>query len=222
MPIHRLSSHEISTDLPLEVAREACWRALVKQKFSGVLIDRDKNVVAGSRGSGFSSRDETALISFANDAQNTTISVKSQSIVGGKIDFGRARRRAKKVADALEVALASPQPVVSPVEVTPQIVAPIAAPTGESSYLSSSPVYGTVMPVKRGTLILIYALLGLTVIHILSPIAWIYANRTLADYGALDPGDKKMVRIGRIIGIVGTVILLAIWGFYLWAATQSS
>lgn len=211
--MQRLAPDQISTSLPLEAAREATWRVLAQMGLSDVLIDRDKNLVTGSSGATWKSNGETVTAHFREEAGGTLITVKAQTHFGGKLDFGKLKRRNKKIADAIEGALTTAPATLAP---QPQSalasVAPIAAPSGESSYVLGAPLYGTAMPAKRGNLIMIYAVLGLVLVHILSPVAWIYAHKTLKDYGDLDPGDKKQVKIGRIIGIVGTVVLLAIWG----------
>lgn len=218
MSHQRLAPNQISTTLPLEAAREATWRAFAQSGLSDVLIDRDKNIVAGSSGATWKSNGETLIAHFSELAGNTLIEVKAQSHFGGKLDGRRLKKRATKITDTIESVLSAGYNAVSSAPLSPPAprgfagVAPIAAPTGENSYALGAPVYGQAMPAKRGNVIMVYAILGLLLIHILSPAAWIYANKTLKDYGELDPGDKKQVKLGRIIGIVGTVVLIFIWG----------
>ncbi len=217
----RLAPQQISTALPLEAAREATWRALAQLGLSDVLIDRDKNVVAGAKNAGLHSNGETVSAAFSESAGATLIDVRVQPHLGGSHFFGSLKRRTKKMTDAIEVALVNSDVSSAPPNQSAfGGVLPIAAPTGESSYALGAPVYGTVMPAKRGGLIMIYAVAGLVFLHILSPFAWFYAHKTLKDYGDLDPGDKKQVKLGRTLGIVGTVILVGIWGAQLFFYTR--
>ncbi len=216
MNLQRLAPNQISTPLSLEAARESVWRGFAQSGLLNVLIDREKNLVAGSTNAGWKTNGETITAYFTEDAGSTVIEVKAKSHFGAKLDFGRLKRLAKKITDAVEAALSvAPGPLAPTMPTAFVAVAPIAAPTGESSYIMGAPVYGTVMPAKRGQFIMIYAVLGLLLIHILSPVSWIFANKALKEYGDTDPGDKKLVKTARVVGIVGTVILIGIWGLQL-------
>jgi len=66
------------------------------------------------------------------------------------------------------------------------------------------------MQPHRGMLILILGILGLAVCAICAPIAWIMGNTDLQEIaaGRMDPSGKDMTNIGRILGIVGTVLMI--------------
>ena len=109
-----------------------------------------------------------------------------------------------------------PAPPVSPLPqpVTPQSVAPrapmaapIAAP-GAPQIGERMPSYGAVMPTKQGTTLIIYGVLGMLCCQILAPFTVYYATKALKTYGELDPGDKNLVVIARILGVIGTIFLV--------------
>jgi hypothetical protein len=54
-------------------------------------------------------------------------------------------------------------------------------------------------------------MVGLLCCSFCAPIAWINGNKALAEYGDTDPGDRGSVVAGRMLGIIGTVLL----GLYL-------
>jgi hypothetical protein len=60
----------------------------------------------------------------------------------------------------------------------------------------------------RGPTILILGILGLVVLPILCPIAWIMGNADVNEIraGRMDPEGESMTQAGRVCGIVGTVI----------------
>ncbi len=61
----------------------------------------------------------------------------------------------------------------------------------------------------QGTIVLILGILGLVTCQVLSPIAWAMGNRALAEIDAAPGryGNRSVVNIGRICGIVGCVLL---------------
>ncbi len=62
----------------------------------------------------------------------------------------------------------------------------------------------------NGTLILVLGILGLVCLPILSPVAWIMGNSAMAtlNAGGGDESQRGMANIGRILGIVGTVLMI--------------
>src|SRR3954451_5480811 len=72
------------------------------------------------------------------------------------------------------------------------------------SYSSPSPV--------NGTLILILGILSIVGLPILGPVAWIMGGKSLSliDSGFGDSMQRQNTRIGRICGMVGTVILILV------------
>jgi uncharacterized membrane protein YjgN (DUF898 family) len=79
---------------------------------------------------------------------------------------------------------------------------PIPPPTGPPSYTPQSAV--------NGTLILVLGILGVVLCQILGPVAWVMGNNALQtlDTGGGDQSQRQLVTIGRILGIIGTVLLI--------------
>lgn len=65
-------------------------------------------------------------------------------------------------------------------------------------------------PQPNGTMILVLGILSIVICGILGPVAWIMGNNgmTLLNSGGGDESQRGNVNIGRICGIVGTVL----WG----------
>lgn len=62
----------------------------------------------------------------------------------------------------------------------------------------------------NATLILILGILSIVCLPILGPVAWIMGNNALKelDQGFGDPNARGLVVAGRILGIIGTVLLV--------------
>ena len=63
----------------------------------------------------------------------------------------------------------------------------------------------------EGTKILVLGILGVTLCNILAPFAWIVGNRVLREIdqsNGMMTGNRGLVVAGRILGIVGTVLLV--------------
>jgi len=60
------------------------------------------------------------------------------------------------------------------------------------------------------TLILVLGILSIVCIPLLGPVAWIMGNKALQelDQGFGDPNSRGLVVAGRILGIIGTVLLV--------------
>jgi predicted Zn finger-like uncharacterized protein len=70
----------------------------------------------------------------------------------------------------------------------------------------------------KGVIILILGIVGLVAFPILCPVAWIMGNIDIKEIraGRMDPEGESMTNIGRILGIVGTILHgLVIIGFCL-------
>jgi len=65
------------------------------------------------------------------------------------------------------------------------------------------------MKPHRGVLILVLGILGLIMCQPLGIVAWIMGNGDLKAIaaGAMDPAGKDMTNIGRILGIIASVLL---------------
>lgn len=62
----------------------------------------------------------------------------------------------------------------------------------------------------EGTKILILGILGVTICGILAPFAWVVGNRVLREVdqsNGMMTGNRGLVVAGRILGIIGTVLL---------------
>lgn len=82
---------------------------------------------------------------------------------------------------------------------------------GQAAY--GQPAYGYGAPPQeehpQGTIVLILGILGIVACQVLSPVAWVMGNRTLAEIDA-QPGrysNRSLVNAGRICGIVGSALL---------------
>lgn len=66
------------------------------------------------------------------------------------------------------------------------------------------------MEPHRGVLILVFGILGIVVCGIFAPIAWIMGNGDMAKIrsGAMDPEGEQLTNIGRILGMVGCILML--------------
>jgi hypothetical protein len=73
-----------------------------------------------------------------------------------------------------------------------------------SSYGSGSPGGGGQV---NGTLILVLGILGIVLCQLLGPVAWIMGNSATRAVGG-DPQQLNLANIGRVLGIIGTVILI--------------
>jgi hypothetical protein len=62
----------------------------------------------------------------------------------------------------------------------------------------------------RGVLILIFSIVGIVACPIFAPIAWIMGNHDMMEIraGRIDPEGESLTNVGRIIGIVGTGLLV--------------
>ena len=69
------------------------------------------------------------------------------------------------------------------------------------------------LPMKphRGTLILVFGILGLVTCQIFGIVAWVMGNNDLRemDAGIMDPEGRGNTSAGRICGIISTILLIA-------------
>jgi len=64
----------------------------------------------------------------------------------------------------------------------------------------------------KGTTVLILGILSLIICQLLGPVAWIMGNSALQE--STDPNDRNLANIGRILGIIATVLMLL--GILIW------
>lgn len=62
---------------------------------------------------------------------------------------------------------------------------------------------------SQSTTILVLGILGLILCQVLSPFAWVMGNKELEaiDSGRRPPENRSTANAGRILGIIGTVLL---------------
>ena len=73
----------------------------------------------------------------------------------------------------------------------------------------------------RGVLILVLGIISLVACAAMGPVAWIMGNSDLKkmDAGVMDPEGRSNTQVGKILGIVGTVLLvISIVGTIVWVA----
>jgi hypothetical protein len=70
---------------------------------------------------------------------------------------------------------------------------------------------------SQATLALVLGILGIVVCQILGPFAWSIGNSEMnaIDAGRRDPANKGMAQAGKILGIIGTVLLAIGIAFFL-------
>lgn len=66
------------------------------------------------------------------------------------------------------------------------------------------------MKPHRGPVILTFGILGLVVCAVFGVVAWVMGNNDVRemDQGYMDPSGRDLTTVGRILGIIGTVIMI--------------
>lgn len=66
------------------------------------------------------------------------------------------------------------------------------------------------MKPHRGTLILVLGILSLVICAPVGIVAWVLGNNDLKDIaaGTMSPEGQQLTNIGRILGIIGTVLMI--------------
>jgi hypothetical protein len=79
-----------------------------------------------------------------------------------------------------------------------------------SQYPPTPPPYNAPRDHPQTTTILILGILGLAVCQILGPFAWSMGNKALREIDASNGqlGGRDTTNVGRILGIIGTAILV--------------
>ncbi len=90
-------------------------------------------------------------------------------------------------------------------------------PFHENPYHSPQAKTASYRQPHRGTLILVFGILGFLVCILLSPAAWIMGRHDLKqmDAGIMDPEGRTLTQVGMILGIINSCILLAGVAFFL-------
>ena len=92
---------------------------------------------------------------------------------------------------------------------------PIPAPSGGPGAFGQSAPRPAYHESANGVLILVLGIVGLFVIQLLAPVAWFMGNNSLRaiNSGRADPGERGLVVAGRIMGIIGSIIMIVTIGF---------
>jgi uncharacterized membrane protein YjgN (DUF898 family) len=63
---------------------------------------------------------------------------------------------------------------------------------------------------SQGVLALVVAIVGLVAFQIISPVAWVLANREIQgiDQGSRNPANRGTAVAAKVLGIIGTVLLV--------------
>ena len=63
---------------------------------------------------------------------------------------------------------------------------------------------------SQAAIALVLGILGMTFLGIFAPFAWVIANKELAgiEAGRRPPGNRSAAIVGRILGIVGTIVIV--------------
>ncbi len=66
------------------------------------------------------------------------------------------------------------------------------------------------MQPHRATTVLVLGILGLVLCALCAPIAWVMANKDIAQMnaGLMDPSGLEQTKAGKICGIIGTILLI--------------
>ncbi len=66
------------------------------------------------------------------------------------------------------------------------------------------------MQQHRGVLILVLGILGIVACALCAPFAWIMGNKDLEEMkaGRMDPEGEQLTQVGRILGMVGTGLMV--------------
>ncbi len=208
----RISPTELRVFAPLKTVREATWHALRRSGVALPLIDVEKNCVAGEVGDGVFSSALFARAQLVEHGGEVSVSFLVAPVIGGTIDWS-LRRRAAKMADALERALEN-QDKAEPALRS----APIASAVGAGDEFTplGEPIYGQVRSPKRGTTLVVYSIAGLLLCPIIAPFALAYCVSALKDYAREgDPGDSGTVKVAMGLAVFslfawGAVVLLSL------------
>lgn len=68
----------------------------------------------------------------------------------------------------------------------------------------------------RGAVVLLYGVLGLIICPLLSVAAWLMGSADLKEMQAhkMDASGRQLTNSGRILGIIGTVVMLAVLVYF--------
>jgi len=174
------------------------------------LIDVEANAVAAQTPVARRYKGPRHWAFFRDEPDRVVITFECKSGVRKVRFHARTLRDSKNLVKVAETALRSFKYEDKSVKESPYAkqssLAPIASPTGPvGTPQIGRPEYGRILPIKFGKMILAMSPMGLmnpAPAVVFTAAAWI----TLRDYGPNDPGDRHLVRLGLIIGIVEVVL----------------
>ncbi len=88
-------------------------------------------------------------------------------------------------------------------------------PPPGGGYGAQQPGYGGQSEHPQGTMILVMGILGLVCCGILAIVAWVMGNKAQKEIDAGQYAPTSGVKIGRILGMVGTILSILGIVFYL-------
>ena len=108
-----------------------------------------------------------------------------------------------------------PPPYTEPEAVGPTAPYPTAPPPGyeqvpPGAYPSSSAGWGLYPESSQAVLALVLGLIGVFVFQLVAPFAWVVANREIRaiDAGRRQPSSRGLAVAGKVLGIIGTIVLI--------------
>jgi hypothetical protein len=79
------------------------------------------------------------------------------------------------------------------------------------------PQPGTMMRPHRGTMILVFGILGFVICVIFGVVAWVMGNADLKemDAGRMDPSGRSLTNAGKICGMIATILNIVLIAIYI-------
>ena len=207
-----LSDEIILTNADPVETLQAVYRAFVVSGVTNATIDSYAYRISGSTGADMRSWGQKVTGQISADARGTMITLTIAPSMG-VTDWGRGKEDTRRIMGEVQNAVrALTAPLHMPA--VPQMpAAPIPYPGPQQAYPAypdNSTHYPQVrvMPDKKGNQVFVLGLIGVFCCGFCAPVAWVLGNNAMQEYGGLDPGDRTLVISGRILGIVGTIMLI--------------
>ena len=66
------------------------------------------------------------------------------------------------------------------------------------------------MQAHRGTMLLVFGILGIVACPLFAPVAWIMGKNDLEQIraGSMDPDGESTTNAGKILGLIGTILMV--------------
>jgi serine/threonine protein kinase len=190
---------------------EALGKAMRVKKVNNVTPNAQTLSISGSTNASIASWGQQVSGEVRPGAHGTQVSLRVQNSAHALSDFGKGKTLLQEILRATEVALKTDpnatQPSAPPAPYPQNVPPPIPSPNAYPSYAPNAP---RMVQGGKGAGVLTLGILGLFCCTILAPIAWVKGNEALQEYGDQDPGDRGSVLAGRMMGIIGTLLLIAV------------